>query len=69
MLSTQDIKNLENGLYEGKNEDGQKVIVLRQQGSGWTIKTLNSKGWYEVVYYDEDGYREGETVEKALAAE
>lgn len=30
-----------------------------------TVKTLNSKGWYEVNDYDENGFFNGQTLEKA----
>lgn len=56
--------NLNSSLYTTTNEDGQKVIVELQKGSGAKVSTLQSNGWYEVVYYDENGDVEGTTYEK-----
>ena len=55
---------LSSSLYTTTNEDGQKVIVELQKGSGAKVSTLQSNGWYEVVYYDENGDVEGTTYEK-----
>ena len=56
--------NLSSSLYTTTNEDGQKVIVELQKGSGAKVSTLQNNGWYEVVYYDENGDVEGTTYEK-----
>lgn len=55
---------LSSSLYTTTNEDDQKVIVELQKGSGAKVSTLQSNGWYEVVYYDENGDVEGTTYEK-----
>lgn len=49
------IIKLQNGIYTGVDEDGRDVTVMREFGSGFTVKTLNSKGIYECVDYSEDG--------------
>lgn len=56
--------NLNSSLYTTTNEDSQKVIVELQKGSGAKVSTLQSNGWYEVTYYDENGDVEGTTYEK-----
>lgn len=53
----------ENGIYTGKNVDGQKVVVFVQQDAGLIVKTLQNN-WWIVHSYDEDGYLEDETFEK-----
>lgn len=55
---------LSSSLYTTTNEDGQKVIVELQKGSGAKVSTLQSNGWYEVAYYDENGEIEFATYEK-----
>lgn len=55
---------LSSSLYTTINEDGQKVIVELQKGSGAKVSTLQSNGCYEVIYYDENGEIEGTTYEK-----
>lgn len=59
------IKNTESGLYAGKDFDGKQVIVGVEQGVGMSVKSLNSKGWYEGLEYDEDGNVTDEILMKA----
>ena len=60
-MTTKEILKLESGLYTGTDEDGNKVMVFRQEGSGYTIKREQGEGkplW--CVDYDEDGNEECE---------
>ena len=47
------------GIYTGTLESGQEYILYRQEGMGCRTSLQTSKGWFEIVYYDEDGYPEG----------
>lgn len=55
------IANMESGIYVGENVDGERVVVISQQGCGMDIKTIHisKPNWYEVVNYDVDGEQEG----------
>lgn len=57
-MKTNELQSLESGLYSATNEDGKRIIIERQKGSGWTISTPTHHDWYEVVDYDEDGNQE-----------
>lgn len=59
------IQNTPSNLYFGKNVDGEEVVVGVDQGKGMSVKTLNSKGWYEGYCYDKNGFAEDEILEKA----
>lgn len=56
-----------NGIFAGKNCDGDEVIVQCQQGEGMIVKTRHSSkpNWYEVVEYDSDGFQDSVTYERA----
>ena len=55
---------LKSGMYSGKNEDGQSIIIMREVGCGFTIMTLNSKDIYECEDYDEEGCHECSYIER-----
>lgn len=57
------IINLQSGIYIGVDGNGREVVVTREVGSGFTVKTLNSKGVYECEDYSEDGEIEGSYIE------
>jgi hypothetical protein len=54
------IDNYESNMYAGWNVDGERVIVMNEQGSGMEIWTKHKEklNWYEVVGYDENGIQE-----------
>ena len=54
------IDNYESSMYAGWNIDGERVIVMNEQGSGMEIWTKHKEkpNWYEVVGYDENGNQE-----------
>ena len=58
MYKTNELQNLESGLYSATNEDGKMIYVCRQVGSGWSVYTPTHDGWHEVVDYDEAGEQE-----------
>lgn len=55
------IRNNKSSIYSGTNEDGEEVIVFLQQNEGMEIWTKHHAKpmWYEVVYYDSEGWSEG----------
>ncbi|MFS0878219.1 hypothetical protein [Solibacillus isronensis] len=55
------MQNTENGMYGGKNADGERVVVLVEAGEGLEIETFQANGWIRANYYDNDGFSEGET--------
>lgn len=59
-----DILSLGSGIYSGTTENGKSCIIQRQNGTGYTISTLQDNGWYEVKEYNENGEYEGVTYEK-----
>ena len=63
------IAQTESGVYTGINVDGEKVVVIVQQGQGCLeIKTHHKEKpkWYEVRSYDEEGYQESLSYESYL---
>jgi hypothetical protein len=60
------IHNNESSLYEGKNIDGEQVIVMLQKGEGMDVKTRhhNKMNWWEIIEYDAEGFQVGVTYEK-----
>lgn len=63
LFTTRDILALESGLYGGENEDGETVMVGRDKGNGYSVRTFQKNGWHRINYYDEEGRPEGETFE------
>ena len=59
MISIKEILKKESGIYSGIDEEGNRAIILREKGRGFTIMTETHHGWYECVDYDEDGICEG----------
>ena len=59
------IQTTEPGVYTGLNVDDEEIMVLVDSKAGMIVKTIHTAkpNWYEVVYYDEDGYQEGVTYE------
>lgn len=57
------IINLQSGIYIGVDGSGKDVVVTRQVGKGFTVKTLNSKGVYECEDYSENGDVESSYIE------
>lgn len=57
------IIKLQSGIYTGVDENGKEVVVTREVGSGFTVKTLNSKGVYECEDYSENGDVESSYIE------
>jgi len=47
--------------YAGTNVDGEEVMVFVSQGQGMKIMTKHHEKprWWEVVFYDADGFQEG----------
>ena len=64
MIGIKEILVRESGMYSGIDEEGKKVIVLREKERGFTIMTETHHGWHECVDYDEDGICEGVRYEK-----
>jgi len=63
-LMTNNLSHLQSGQYTARNEDGKLIKIERKQGEGWTVKTPTHHGWWEVVFYTEEGDQEGVTYEK-----
>lgn len=59
------ILSLDSGLYSGTDENGKSYIIQRQKGVGYVVSTLQDNGWYEIKEYNEDGFLESTTYEKA----
>lgn len=57
------IKNEESGLYGGKNEDGEDVVVGLEEKVAMTIKTFQNNGWVRVDDYDGNGLLDSSTYE------
>jgi hypothetical protein len=57
------INDNESGMFGGKNNDGEDVMVLISKGEEATVKTFQENGWLRVNYYNSNGYSEGETFE------
>lgn len=60
------IRENESGIYAGKTEDGLECRVYIDKGESMSIYTeqAGKPDWWEVAYYDEDGYLEGYTYER-----
>jgi len=56
--------SLKTGFYSATNEDGKNVFIGRQEGHGWQISVPTHDGWYENIFYDEDGNVEAVTYGK-----
>jgi hypothetical protein len=54
------IDNTESGMYGGKNEEGEDVMVMLDRGVGMDIYTYQSNGWVQVLDIDENGAIQGE---------
>lgn len=54
----------ESDIYIGTLESGREYILYRQEGSGCRTSLQSSNGWFEIVYYDEDGQPEGVEYER-----
>lgn len=55
---------LKSNIYDSKNEDGETVLVLVQEGVGFDIHTHQANGWIRVDSYNydaEDGWTQGES--------
>lgn len=54
------IHDNESGIYEGKNIDGEYVMVFLQNSVGMTIKTCHTDKphWFECVGIDSEGFQE-----------
>lgn len=63
-LMTDNLAHLESGHYTARNEDGKLIRIERTKGKGWIVKTPTHHGWWEVVFYTEEGDQEGVTYEK-----
>ena len=50
-------------MFEGQNEDGEKVWISFSKERGIIAKTFQSNGWLRVNTYDSEGYAEMETFE------
>lgn len=48
------------GLYSGKNEDGQQLAIVVNEG-GMEISTYQKNHWVRVNYFNEDGFADGES--------
>lgn len=57
------VNGIKSGLYGTKNEDGEDVMVMIEQGDEMTVRTFQSNGWLRVNYYNHLGLSEGETFE------
>lgn len=55
------LKDTESGMYSSKNEDDERVIVMREVGCGLDVLTFQNNGWLRVNYFTEEGYNDGET--------
>ena len=55
------IEDYESSIYTGKTTDGREVIIFLQQGEGMKVLYAQREkpNWWEVVYYDANGYQEG----------
>lgn len=65
IMNAKKIQMLDSGIYTAKDADGVEVIIMRQKGEGWSIKTPTHNGWFEVAYYGETGEPEGVGYERA----
>ncbi len=54
------VASTESTILSGRNDQGEEVIVLLQQGVGLTHMTKHPSKpkWWEVIEYDADGYTE-----------
>lgn len=52
------INNNESSIYEGINEDGEKIMVELQKGVGMNVSTVRKSkpNWYEVQEFDNLGF-------------
>lgn len=57
-------KYKESGIYEGKNIEGEEIILFREKNNGCILKRLQPNGWYQCLEYDENGFLDGEYYEK-----
>ena len=64
MIDIKEILERDSGMYSGIDEEGKKVIIVREKGCGFTTMTETHNGWFECVDYDEDGNCEGVRYEK-----
>lgn len=53
------ISCIENGIYTGKNIDGETILLKLEQGKGMTVSTIHKDKpkWFEVIEYDADGWQ------------
>lgn len=58
------IEENESNLYEGKNIDGEDVIVTLEQGAGMEVRVKQENGWWRIHEFDKDGYVISETFER-----
>ena len=59
------INEEESGIYSGKTKEGLTCRVYLDKGKGMSIYTeqVGKPNWWEVTYYDKDGYCEGYSYE------
>lgn len=67
LADTDFVKNLihttESGMYDSVSEDGEKVIVMLQQGEGMEIYFYQKNGWIRKDEYNHIGLKESELFE------
>lgn len=55
------INNTESGMYQGKTDEGEKAVVMLEQGVGMDVHVYQKNGWIRVDDYNQLGIKEGET--------
>lgn len=55
------IKEYKSSIFEGRNQDGERVVIFLDNGEGMDVHTYQSNKWIRVNYYNKDGVMEGET--------
>lgn len=58
------IKNTPSDTYSGLTIGGALTIVEVEQGESMIVKRLNEKDWWECIEYGENGYAQGDWVER-----
>lgn len=53
------IMNTETGIHDGKNVEGQRIIIYLEQGIGMKYETIQSNGWRRISEYNASGQQVG----------
>lgn len=59
------ISENKSSIYEGKNIDGENILIHLEQNEGMIVKTRHHSkpNWWQCFEYDKDGYLIGEGYE------